>query len=71
MSKMPDGRPVEYVGDGVYAIYDSFGGIWLHANHHLNPTDRVYLEGFVWDNLLKFKKHCEEMRDAEQTTRST
>ena len=60
MSKMPDGRPVEYIGDGVYAIYDKIG-IWLHANDHLNPTDRVYLEESVLNNLLKFKKRCEEI----------
>jgi hypothetical protein len=33
----------EYLGDGLYAIFDG-RGIWLHANDHLNPTDRVYLE---------------------------
>jgi len=64
MSKMPDGRPVEHCGDGVYAIYDSMG-IWLHANHHLQPTDRVYLENRVLEDVLKFKKHCEEMPDAD------
>ncbi len=31
-----------YLGDGVYAISDGFG-IWLHANDHLNPTDKIYL----------------------------
>jgi len=29
--------------DGVYAGYDGFG-IWLHANSHEDPADRIYLE---------------------------
>ena len=62
MSTMPDGRPVEHVGDGVYAIYDSFG-IWLHANHHLQPTDRVYLENGIIERIIRFQKLCEEMPD--------
>ena len=43
----------EYLGDGVYAIFDGFG-VWLHANDHLNPTDRVYLEPSVITNLNTF-----------------
>jgi hypothetical protein len=33
----------DYLGDGVYALFDGYG-IWLHANDHLTPTDRIYLE---------------------------
>jgi len=65
MSKMPDGRPVEYCGDGVYAIYDEFGGIWLHVNDHLNPTDRVYLESFVLRDLNRFVEKCQNARKIE------
>ena len=57
MDKMPDGRPVEYIGDGVYAIYDTFG-IWLHANSHLTPTDRVYLENGLLEKLVDFERRC-------------
>ena len=42
-------KPV-YLGDGLYAIFDGHG-IWLHANDHENPTDRVYLEPKVYDAL--------------------
>ena len=47
--------PAEYLGDGVYAIFDGFG-VWLHANNHLNPSDRVYLEPQVLEALNNFYK---------------
>lgn len=43
----------EYIGDGVYAIYDG-NGVWLHANDKDDPTDKVYLEPKVMDNLVWF-----------------
>jgi len=55
-------RPVAYLGDGVYAIFDGYG-VWLHANDHKDPTDKIYLELEVLVGLnnfvteaLKFKK---------------
>ena len=39
-----------YIGDGVYAKKDQFG-IWLHANDHLKPTDKIYLEWEVLEML--------------------
>lgn len=45
--------PAEYLGDGLYAIFDGHG-IWLHANDHLNPTDKVYLEPAVLKNFCRF-----------------
>ena len=55
-------RPVEYLGDGVYAVFDGYG-IWLHANDHENPTDRVYLEPAVMAALIRFRddSRCEEV----------
>jgi len=50
--------PASYLGDGVYAIFDGYG-IWLHANDHENPTDRIYLEPSVFDSLVRFR---EEMK---------
>jgi len=50
-----DNRPAAYLGDGVYAIFDGFG-IWLHANSHSEPTDRVYLEPNVLQGLIIFEK---------------
>ena len=48
---------MEYIGDGVYAIFDGYG-VWLHANDHKNPTDRVYLEPSVWRSLNNFVSRC-------------
>lgn len=48
-------RPAEYLGDGVYAIFDGFG-IWLHANSHDEPTDKVYIEPSVFRALVDFEK---------------
>lgn len=48
-------RPASYLGDGVYAIFDGFG-IWLHANSHSEPTDRIYLEPNVLQGLIIFEK---------------
>ena len=49
----------EYIGDGVYAIFDGYG-IWLHANSHDNPTDRIYLEPNVYKSLENFVKRIHE-----------
>jgi len=48
-----------HCGDGVYALYDGYG-IWLHANSHDQPTDRIYLEPEVFDALLQFAKRMNE-----------
>ena len=47
--------PATYLGDGVYAIFDGFG-IWLHANDHKDPTDKIYLEPAVLEALVRFNK---------------
>lgn len=47
--------PASYLGDGVYAIFDGYG-IWLHANSHSNPTDKVFLEPQVLEALINFNK---------------
>lgn len=44
---------MEYIGDGVYAIFDGYG-IWLHANDHQCPTDKIYLEPNVLEALNRF-----------------
>lgn len=54
MSKS-DGNPTEYIGDGVYTVFDGFG-IWLCANDAVNPSDRVYLEPCVLKSLINFAK---------------
>jgi hypothetical protein len=49
-------QPTEHLGDGVYAIADNFGGIWLHANDHQHPTDKIYLEPAVLEALDSFRE---------------
>lgn len=51
--------PASYLGDGVYAIFDGFG-IWLHANDHADPTDKIYLEPPVLENLVEFSRRVRE-----------
>ena len=53
-------NPTEYLGDGVYAIFDGYG-VWLHANHHEFPTDKVYLEPEVLEALNIFSKKVREI----------
>ena len=61
------GMPAEYLGDGVYALYDGLG-IWLHANDHANPTDKVYLEPSVLKNLNRFNNYVTNMGGHNATT---
>ena len=50
----------EYLGDGVYAASDGFG-VWLHANSHDKPTDRVYIEfPQVWEALKRLVEQVNE-----------
>lgn len=41
---------VIHLGDGVYLYFDGYG-FELRANHHETPTDRIYLEPKVADDL--------------------
>jgi len=61
-------RPANYLGDGVYAIFDGYG-IWLHANHHEHPTDRVYLEPEVLGGLVRFNKEVRSEEVVEMVRR--
>lgn len=54
----------DYAGDGVYVGYDGFG-LWLHANDHANPTDRVYLEPTVMEALVRIAKRKKVIYDAK------
>ncbi len=53
--------PASYLGDGVYDIFDGYG-IWLHANDHKDPTDRIYLEPSVLNSLVRFSKEVREIK---------
>jgi hypothetical protein len=50
-----------YIGDGVYCGFDGFG-IWLHANSHDNPTDKIYLEPVVLQQLINFAKRIYKIK---------
>ena len=49
----------DYYGDGVYAKPDQ-NGIWLHANSHEDPTDRIYLEWSIFNLLIRAAKQLKE-----------
>jgi hypothetical protein len=53
MQKLDDGRPVDHMGDGVYAVWCGYG-VELRANHHENPTDTIMLEDWVLKALNDF-----------------
>uniref|UniRef100_A0A6H1ZDI7 Uncharacterized protein n=1 Tax=viral metagenome TaxID=1070528 RepID=A0A6H1ZDI7_9ZZZZ len=58
-------RPASYLGDGVYVIHDGYG-IWLHANDHKNPTDKIYLEPSVLEGLNNFNRECIQLIEKEE-----
>ena len=55
----------EHLGDGVYAKYDGFGML-LHANSHIDPTDRIYLEHSVFKSLVEFREREREKMKRHQ-----
>ena len=42
-----------HLGDGAYATFEGWG-IWLKANHHEMPTDKVFLDPDALFNLIRF-----------------
>lgn len=46
---------IKYVGDGVYVLFDGHG-VCLKANDHLNPTDEIYLDRSVLEELVRIAK---------------
>jgi len=61
MSEIPR-EHMDYIGDGVYVLYDGFG-IWLHANDHKNPTDKIYLEPSVLKSLNNFSQRMKAAKN--------
>lgn len=49
--------PAEYLDDGAYAIFDG-DSIWVVANSHREPTDKVCLGPSEFDALVRFNKDC-------------
>lgn len=54
----------DFLGDGVYAIFDGFG-ITLNANDLHNPTDTIYLEPNVIEALKRFVDLCYKHRETK------
>ena len=54
-----NGMPVEYCGDGVYALYTGYG-VELRANDHANPTNTIFLEPGVLKAINNFYKQCKK-----------
>lgn len=50
---------VEYLGDGLYILFDGYQ-IWLMANSHIEPTDKVALDLHVYHAFLKWSKRLDE-----------
>lgn len=46
-----------YLGDGLYATFDGYELV-LKANSDESPTDTVYLDPRVTDELLEFIRRC-------------
>lgn len=59
--RIPKDYPKDYIGDGVYCLYDGFS-IWLRANDFENPTDEICLEPEVLKALNRFSERCIEWR---------
>jgi hypothetical protein len=57
-----------YLGDGCYVSFDGYQ-LALKANHHEYPTDVVYLEPQVWENLVKFVEQWKEKDEKEDISR--
>lgn len=45
----------EYLGDAVYAEYDGYM-IHLYTHNGIHPTNSIYLEPSVTNNLLEYIK---------------
>jgi hypothetical protein len=59
------GRDVKktYLGDGVYVVYDEaegIDGIILTTEDGINVTNKIYLEGSVYENLIAFVGNLRE-----------
>lgn len=61
---MPLQNP-EYIGDGVYVGHDGYQ-LWLYANHHETPTDKIALTQEVYAALLVYVDKMAGTDDAEK-----
>lgn len=50
--------PATYLGDAVYAVYNSHDYI-LRLNDHRNVEGEIFLEPSVMENFDNFRKECQ------------
>lgn len=62
--KNPMFQDPSYLGDGVYVGHDGYQ-IWLHANHHAIPTDKIALEYGVYVALKRYAQRMGWEQPAE------
>lgn len=55
----------QYLGDGLYVQFDGYQ-VWLLANSHTHPTDKVALEPPVLEAFLSFVRELKELIAAQQ-----
>lgn len=54
----------EYLGDAVYAEYDGYM-IHLYTHNGIHPTNSIYLEPSVTNNLLEYIKRLIKETNAQ------
>ena len=52
----------EYLGDGLYVAFDGYQ-LCLMANSHAEPTDTVYLEPMVWEQLVAYVERLKTTKE--------
>lgn len=56
---MAESKDRDYIGDGVYVVYDGYG-VELRANDPDQPSDTIYLEPYVLESLNRFYERMTE-----------
>ena len=54
----------QHIGDGAYLHFDGYG-FELRANHHEQPTDRVYIDGMGVRTLIRLLQETLEGVEVE------
>ena len=55
----------EYLGDGVYAVFDGYH-IWLRLSHHNNTEGQIALEPDVYAALVRYHDGLEKREAARE-----
>ena len=61
MTEIKDRHLYDYLGDGVYVKWRG-DGVWVMANHHEHPTDKVFIETpYVLAALNRFVERMQNL----------